>query len=158
MSGPSGADVATLLEVRGQEEGPQGTLRPQGERCPPWGVRHVGAASWHLYTHLSLPAPHPAWRWVGWGPTWPVGDPRRPDSSEKVAPGSSGQGQMLSRPREAGLMESSHLDALAVYGPGWTPPSQDHPSPYPAPPPAHMMARPAPLAAADSPSFFWCVF
>lgn len=92
----------------------------------------------------------------GLGAHLACGRPRRPDSSEKVALGSSGQGQMQSRPREAGLMESSHLDALAVYGPGWTPPSQDHPSPYPAPPPAHMMARPAPLAAADSPSFLVC--
>lgn len=28
-------------------------------------------------------------------------------------------------------------------------PLQDHPSPYPAPPPADMMVRPAPLVAAD---------
>ena len=47
--------------------GGEGTLRPQGERCPPWGVRHVGAASWHLYTHLSLPAPHPGMEVGGLG-------------------------------------------------------------------------------------------
>lgn len=107
-----------FLEVRGQEEGPGGTLRPQGERCPTLGVW----GTWGQPLGTSTPTSvclHPTlvWRWVGWGPTWPVVDPRRPDSSEKVALGSSGQGQKQSHPREAGLMESSRLDALAVHGP-----------------------------------------
>ena len=76
MSGPSGADVATLLEVREQEEGPGGTLRPQGERCPPWGVGHVGTASWYLYTHLCLPAPHPGMEVGGLGAHLACGRPQ----------------------------------------------------------------------------------